>query len=596
MSGGVPNPLKSARRQLGSLPEVLIPADWRWDDSASSWCLHIQVNLEVSKLVPKSTQWEILVDDKYPKGFIGVYPSLNGGIEDTFPHQSNNSLKPKGKFARSGKLCLFSPEQEAAIPDDENFKLVMHVEKALEWVNAANENTLLKDGDYLEFPDYKEKLLEHPSLVYYENEVSKLIWDSHPEMNYGIAELFSTNKKNLAVSKFLNPSSTELAYSIDWGEALNRMKSDKDVVQAIWIRLKTIPKVKTWQAPNTFSELREVISCSDLSFDEIVGLLSHRLRDGQQKMLLLGFPVAQIVGEKPDRLAWQGLLLPKFTEPSEMRTANSSSKVMKKRLENIDKVRNMASSKSINWVKSDNWAPEEILSRGHYSEELIDKSILLIGAGSLGSMISELLVRGGVSEIGVSDYDIFEAGNTSRHTLTANDIGYSKALCITERLLNLRPGVEAKSLKFLSDENVNIVNDYKVIIDCTSSTDVLRVLSDLKKTTALFFTFSFSYEADLLYCAASPLTSFSLEEYQKRFESIMLEEIKSRPFESLPWKGIGCWSPVFPARASDVARAAAFAVDFIDFCCKKEIDSLRCCFYKICKEDGLIDSFERIDL
>lgn len=32
----------------------------------------------------------------------------------------------------------------------------------------------------------------------------------------------------------------------------------------------------------------------------------------------------------------------------------------------------------------------------------------------------------------------------------------------------------------------------------------------------------------------------------------------------MPWEGIGCWHPVFPARADDIALNAALAVKFIE--------------------------------
>lgn len=596
MSSRVPDPLGAARRQLSHLDGVSIPGDWRWDDSVERWCLCVVVEINEPAEISRVTKWEVLVQDEYPKGSVSVYPALHGGIESTFPHQTNNGLNPKGQFARSGKLCLFNSVQESAIPNDAHFKLAMHFEKALEWINGANQNTLIKTGDNTEFPYYGKYASGHPSIAYSEDEVSGMIWESHHEICYGIAELFYINETNLGVSKYLDTNSKILAYGIDWGDYING-KKDKAIKHAIWIRINDIPKVNNYQAPNTYGELRQVISESELSLDTIIAYMSERFRNGERVPLLLGFPVSPIYGDTPDRFAWQGLLLPKLTTADELRTSQSGKTKMKKRMRTKDRIEKMTNSLSIEWIFSDNWAESELLTRGRYTENLLDGRLLLIGAGSLGSMVSEQLVRGGVSEIDIADSDVFKVGNTSRHTLGVNDIGYTKASTVSKRLSMLRPGVTAKAQSAFEEKDVGKLKGYDLIINCTSSIDVLKMFNNVDKAmNTLLFNFSFSYNANVLYCSASPLSSFSFEEYQQRFEKIMADEAKSHPIKEMPWEGVGCWSPVFPAKVSDVARAASFAVDFINSYYEIGQLNFHCCYYKINRDGGLISSFERRDL
>jgi hypothetical protein len=59
----------------------------------------------------------------------------------------------------------------------------------------------------------------------------------------------------------------------------------------------------------------------------------------------------------------------------------------------------------LDWLNSENWYPDQIRSRGTLPEIFEGKNILLIGAGSLGSMIAELLVRGGIDRLALIDFD-----------------------------------------------------------------------------------------------------------------------------------------------------------------------------------------------
>ena len=62
-----------------------------------------------------------------------------------------------------------------------------------------------------------------------------------------------------------------------------------------------------------------------------------------------------------------------------------------------------------------------------FDREVTKKSYAIIGAGSLGSAIAELLVRSGVWRILLIDGDTLSVGNLARHTLGIKNLNHYKA-------------------------------------------------------------------------------------------------------------------------------------------------------------------------
>lgn len=81
--------------------------------------------------------------------------------------------------------------------------------------------------------------------------------------------------------------------------------------------------------------------------------------------------------------------------------------------------------------------PEWIQERGlnpRYSD-IASRHVVVIGAGSLGSMAIEGLVLSGVGKLTLVDPGFFESANVGRHTLGVASIGQSKVFALRARLL-----------------------------------------------------------------------------------------------------------------------------------------------------------------
>lgn len=109
-------------------------------------------------------------------------------------------------------------------------------------------------------------------------------------------------------------------------------------------------------------------------------------------------------------------------------------------------------------------------------------SVLVIGAGALGSPVLLYLAAAGVGNIRILDGDQLEITNLHRQTLySTQDIAQPKALLATKRLLALNPDIKVTFSKtFLTNENALQESEgYDIIIDCTDNFPTRYLVNDL---------------------------------------------------------------------------------------------------------------------
>lgn len=76
---------------------------------------------------------------------------------------------------------------------------------------------------------------------------------------------------------------------------------------------------------------------------------------------------------------------------------------------------------------------------------LMDKRVLLIGAGSLGSYVASELVKNGVSDLTIYDGDVLEEDNILRWSYTGFGIGCNKAFCLKVLLESIHPEIKVRA-------------------------------------------------------------------------------------------------------------------------------------------------------
>jgi adenylyltransferase/sulfurtransferase len=108
-------------------------------------------------------------------------------------------------------------------------------------------------------------------------------------------------------------------------------------------------------------------------------------------------------------------------------------------------------------------------------------SVLIIGAGGLGTPSAMYLAAAGVGRIGIVDFDTIEKSNLHRQVLySEKDVGRSKADVAKERLLQINPNISIELYKVHLDSSnaLNILKDYDIILDGTDNFPTRYLVND----------------------------------------------------------------------------------------------------------------------
>lgn len=114
-------------------------------------------------------------------------------------------------------------------------------------------------------------------------------------------------------------------------------------------------------------------------------------------------------------------------------------------------------------------------------DKLKQASVLIAGAGGLGSPIGMYLAAAGIGKIGIVDFDNVSYSNLQRQILfSEGDVEQSKAEIAKERLMEINPGISVISynLKITPENALDIIKDYDVIADGSDNFTTKYLLND----------------------------------------------------------------------------------------------------------------------
>jgi len=101
-------------------------------------------------------------------------------------------------------------------------------------------------------------------------------------------------------------------------------------------------------------------------------------------------------------------------------------------------------------------------------KKLLKSSVLIVGAGGLGSPIAIYLTALGVGKIGIIDKDIIEISNLSRQIIfSTDDLKRKKSSAAINKLKKINPDIQFKSFnKKLTKKNINMIaKNFNLIVD-----------------------------------------------------------------------------------------------------------------------------------
>ncbi|MBC8500655.1 MAG: HesA/MoeB/ThiF family protein [Nanoarchaeota archaeon] len=125
------------------------------------------------------------------------------------------------------------------------------------------------------------------------------------------------------------------------------------------------------------------------------------------------------------------------------------------------------------------YSRQEIIIGNSGQETLEKKTVAVVGVGAIGTVSSELLARAGINLI-VIDRDVVELNNLQRQLLyNEEDIGKPKALVAEKKLKKINSKIKIRSYcKDLSFENINILKNADLILDCTDNFETRFLIND----------------------------------------------------------------------------------------------------------------------
>ena len=104
--------------------------------------------------------------------------------------------------------------------------------------------------------------------------------------------------------------------------------------------------------------------------------------------------------------------------------------------------------------------------------KLSEKKVFVAGAGAVGGYAIEMLVRCGIGEITIADFDTVSESNINRQIIALHStVGCLKTEVMKKRILDINPNCNVHSItERLTEENVcSLIQGTDIVLDCIDS-------------------------------------------------------------------------------------------------------------------------------
>lgn len=134
--------------------------------------------------------------------------------------------------------------------------------------------------------------------------------------------------------------------------------------------------------------------------------------------------------------------------------------------------------------------------------KLKNSSVLVVGAGGLGSPVLLYLAAAGVGKIGIVDGDTVSLTNLQRQVIHSNSTcGELKVVSARGRLRELNPEIMVVPFpEYLSNENADrIIRNFNVVVDCTDNLETRFLANEMcvRNSIPLVYGAVFRYEGQV---------------------------------------------------------------------------------------------------
>lgn len=556
----VPDVLQRVAESIGRFPRIELIEPWAVHKHGL-WSLGLRARLSVpaSETIETENSWYLVYDPSNTS--VTIFPAKAGGITTTFQHQSFNAAALGDVPWRQGNPCLqrqafvFGRTRWIDQSNDIEEKILWFVERLLLWIDAASTDTLAVAGEPFEFPSGPGQA-SFPLIGFMGSEGDLAFWAARTT-EWGWADLVKVPRASstYAVTSFRGIDRKPILEA-KWGALISSTSPSR---QAIWIALDRLPVISPWELPRTWSSLRLQLASMGVDLQDIlIQAGAERRRTSKYAdglTLLIGFPIASLIGEPPSRIHWFAVDNVPLASAGSKRNGFRPVEKSRRLLDSVQAMSNAP----LNWLRSSSWDSGELRTRAGKDNDVPAKKVLVIGAGSLGSAVSENLVRMGVTNIGIMDADRMDVGNLTRHSLGMDAVGHNKALALASAL-NLTMADSdavgfATSFPPSDEKTLDRIRQFDVIVDCSGSDVLLDALSNFDwGGEKLFVSLGVTWKAEGLLVYSASEVSFPAIDAKERFNDFDTPPVD---FDEARVEGVGCWHPVFPADAADMRLWAA---------------------------------------
>lgn len=114
-------------------------------------------------------------------------------------------------------------------------------------------------------------------------------------------------------------------------------------------------------------------------------------------------------------------------------------------------------------------------------EKLVRSKVAVCGLGGLGSNVANALVRAGIGELILIDFDSVDVTNLHRQQYKANQVGMLKTEALAQNLYEINPYAKltAHTVKLTTENTIPLLKDADLIIEAFDRPDNKAMLTNL---------------------------------------------------------------------------------------------------------------------
>lgn len=517
---------KAIKEVIDSLSFVELKGDIKEDNS----CKKILIDVQTEEGQPP-LQWDIRIAPFYP---------LKVDNSESI-HFFNTSLIAYPHIMRSGFLCLHTPKVE-----NPKEQLELDLLRLKEWIDKYY---VRKEKD-----EHYEELVVDRNLIedIYYNFLYTDTNKEFPKNDYGTVDLTKlvpgVHDGKLMVTFLANTFHSKTSgeeYVCQWGKGNKKQKH----YEGIYCFLEQAPSQYDKFVSEFYNDMSSLFSWCQMQF---LFNRSQIKNESQRVPLFCGYKIPN--GE----MRWQVAMLKAHDFPIKLEKVKHGGRPI---------IYHSYTKTFIDWASSYNCSYDYFFGRGCLPSSLVDKRILIIGIGAIGSMVAKTLTRSGSKYLSLYDVDLNEPGNVCRSEYDFLSGISDKPYELSSILQSISPFVQCEispkdldswiKLTMDNDEAKNavqkILNRYDIIFDCSTDDGMMYVLDKLNLRAKLV-NISISNHANELVCALG-------NNITETVKFIYMKIIKSDTTDM--FYPTGCWSPTFKASYNDIAAKLQFALKHI---------------------------------